>query len=410
MIRTLVLHFHELWLKGGNRDFFLARLLTAVRQSLQPLPARVWLAHSRILVEVPEPDLEAAVERLRRVFGVAYFAVTRPAEKKIEAIVAAAVEEVVPRPFDSFAVRARRDDKTFPLRSSEVERFVGGVLLARLREAGHSGARVNLGRPGLTCHIEIARAGALIYSEKLRGPGGMPANTAGRLSCMLSGGFDSAVAAYKVMKRGVHLSFVHFHGTRSRAGESSEHVARELVRVLVPYQFTARLYLVPFEAIQRKIVVSAPEPYRVLLYRRMMLRITERIARREHARGVVTGDSISQVASQTIHNLQAVGSVARLPVYRPLIGDDKVDIIHLAEQIGTYAISAEPFQDCCPLFLPRSPALHARPEQLDAAEAALDVDALAREGAQSAVREKYEYRGGVVSLVPAAPSRVTSDK
>ena len=143
--------------------------------------------------------------------------------------------------------------------------------------------------------------------------------------------------------------------------------------LLTPYQFTARLYLVPFEPIQRQIVSAAPEPYRILLYRRMMMRIAERLARREHALGLVTGDSVAQVASQTLHNLQAIDGAATLPVYRPLVGDDKLEILQVAQRLGSYAISSEPFQDCCPLFLPRAPALHSRPEELDRAEAMLDV-------------------------------------
>ncbi len=402
MGRTLVLHFHELWLKRGNRSFFLGRLLIAVRQSLEPLPHRARIAHSRILVELADAGaVPAAVERLKRVFGLVYFAVARRVEKELEQILAAAWNEVCGRDFESFAVRVKRGDKTFPLATSELERRLGQHLLERLRAAGHRGARVNLSRPGLTCFVEITSGAALVYAEKLPGPGGLPANTAGRLVCLLSGGYDSAVAAYKVMKRGAHVSFIHFHGLPARPGESSVPVARELVRLLTPYQFTSRLYLVPFEPIQRQIVTAAPEPYRILLYRRMMLRIAERLAGRERALGLVTGDSLSQVASQTLHNLNAIDRAAVLPVYRPLIGDDKTEILQASQRLGSYPISSEPFQDCCPLFLPRAPALFARPEELDRAEAALDVDALVRQGAASAALEKYQYRGGEVREVGA---------
>jgi thiamine biosynthesis protein ThiI len=410
MQRTLVLHFHELWLKGGNRNFFLGKLLLGIRRSLEPLPARARIAHSRVLVDLPEEAVPAAVERLKRVFGIVYFAVTRrvPAEK--EAIFAAAREEVLGREFASFAVRARRSDKTFPMRSSEIERELGRELLDGLRAAGHPGARVNLSEPGITCYVEITSTAALVYTAKLPGPGGMPANTAGRLVCLLSGGYDSAVAAYKVMKRGVHLVFAHFHGLPARPGESSAPVARDLVRLLTPYQFTSKLYLVPFEPIQRQIVTAAPERYRILLYRRMMLRIAEKLARREHALGLVTGDSFSQVASQTLHNLNSVDRAAVLPVYRPLIGDDKQEIIHAAQRLGTYPISSEPFQDCCPLYMPRAPELHARPEQLDQAEAALDVQALAAQGLASAELEKYEFRHGEVrTLQPASGAIPAAD-
>jgi thiamine biosynthesis protein ThiI len=397
---TLVLHFHELWLKGGNRNFFLGRLVIAVRRSLEPLSCRAWVVHSRILVDAPDEATAAlAAARLQRVFGIVYLAIARRVGMTIEEIFAAAWEEMRGRSFDSFAVRVKRGDKTFPLHSGEVERRLGAFLLEQLKATGHPGAHVNLSHPGITCFVEITSGSVLVYSEKLRGPGGMPANTAGRLACLLSGGYDSAVAAYKVMKRGVHLAFVHFHGSPARPGESSVPVARELVRLLTPFQFTSRLYLVPFEPLQRQIVIAAPEQYRILLYRRMMLRIAEKIARREHALGMVTGDSFSQVASQTLHNLNAIDRAAVLPVYRPLIGDDKLEILQVAQRVGTYRVSSEPFQDCCPLYLPRSPALYARPEELERAEATLDVPALVAQGLETAVREKYELCAGEVKSV-----------
>jgi len=242
----------------------------------------------------------------------------------------------------------------------------------------------------------VTRGPLLVYARRIAGPGGLPPNTAGKLVCLLSGGFDSAVAAYKMMKRGAHLSFVHFWGGGALAGESSVHVARQLVERLVPWQFSAKLYLVPFEPLQREIAALAPEAFRTLLYRRLMLRIAERVALRGGAKGVVTGDSLGQVASQTLQNLQAVGSIARLPVYRPLVGDDKLEIQEIARRIGTHDISAEPFHDCCPVFQSKSPALFATPEALDAAEAELDVGSLVDRGIRSMAVERYRYTQGKV--------------
>ena len=209
--------------------------------------------------------------------------------------------------------------------------------------------------------MEIVPGKALIYARRVEGPGGLPAVTSGRLVALLSGGFDSSVAAYKMMRRGCHVTFVHFFGTPSPARNSSTGVAEDLVRTLTPYQFTSRLYRIPFDAVQRQIVAGAHESYRVLLYRRMMARIARDIAWAERALGLVTGDSVSQVASQTLHNLKAIDQGLDLPVYRPLAGDDKAEILRLARQIGTYKISCEPFEDCCPRFMPRSPAIFARP-------------------------------------------------
>ena len=439
--RHIVVHYHELWLKGGNRHFFVGRLITAVRQSLEGLGlAKLQCPGDRIVIELEEgAPIEPVIARLERVFGVAYFAVAREIlrkdmrvhlpeingttandaeasdaasestvendeakkieqERAIAAISAAAWEEIEPLKFSTFAVRAKRSDKSFPLRSMDLEVAVGGNIHDKLLEAGRE-PRVKLNSPDVTCHIEIMKRSALVYARKVPGVGGMPANTAGRLMCLLSGGFDSAVAAYKMMRRGAHVSFVHFWGGGADPGESSMHVARELVRQLVPYQFTAKLFLVPFEPLQRDIVANAPPNFRILLYRRLMLRIAEQFAHRDHATGLVTGDSLGQVASQTLQNMNAVGAAAKLALYRPLVGDDKQDIIALARIIGTHDISAEPFHDCCPMFMPKSPALFASPSDLDTAEAQLDMKEMVRRGVESAVLEKFQFSANRVEKI-----------
>src|SRR5260370_32560640 len=284
-----------------------------------------------------------------------------------------------------------------------IEREVGGYLFDKLQADGRQ-VRVDLKAPALTCRIEITRGPLLVYARRILGPGGLPPNTAGRLVCLLSGGFDSAVAAHKMMKRGAHLSFVHFWGGGAAPGESSVHVARELAKCLVPWQFSTKLYLVPFEPIQREIVARAPEQFRILLYRRMMLRIAERIARSNRALGLITGDSLGQVASQTLHNMAAVGAAVRMPLYRPLAGDDKIEIMDAARKIGTHDISAEPFHDCCPIFLPRNPALHASVAELDQAESALDIEALVRQGIDAMAIERYRYGFGRIEKVESFKS------
>ena len=206
-----------------------------------------------------------------------------------------------------------------------------------------------------------------------------------------------------MMKRGAHLSFIHFYGTGARPGESSLHVASGLVRQLVRYQFRAKLYRVPFEEIQREIVRYAPENYRVLLYRRMMLRISQVLAGRDHALALVTGDSLGQVASQTLRNLVAVDAAARMPVFRPLIGTDKMEILATAHKIGTYDISSEPFHDCCPVFLPRTPALYARPEELDEAEAKAQRRGTDPARLRGTTIERFDYSGGVVEASEPKP-------
>jgi thiamine biosynthesis protein ThiI len=407
---VIVVHYHEIWLKGGNRRFFLSKLHMALKRALEGLPVeRILRPGDRMLIEFGEgASAEEAVSRIERVFGVAFYAVARVVSRTeaedLAVLGRAAWEEVRGEKFATFAVRSKRSDKSFPHRTTDIDASVGQYLVDRLRAEGRD-TRVKLNDPELTCRIEVPPGPSLlVYARKIPGAGGLPANTAGRMTCMLSGGFDSAVAAHKMMKRGAHLSFVHFWGGGARPGESSVHVARELVRKLVPWQYSAKLYLVPFEPVQREIVASAPEQFRILLYRRMMLRIAERLARSGRSLGLITGDSLGQVASQTLRNMEAVGAVARIPLYRPLAGDDKQDILTVAQKIGTYEISAEPFHDCCPIFLPRNPALHSSPEELEQAESKLDVDALVRQALDTVVVERYRYGSGRVEKVESFKS------
>jgi thiamine biosynthesis protein ThiI len=401
---VIVVHYHEVWLKGGNRRFFLGKLHGALRRALGEVAVdRIEQPGDRFVIRFgPGASLEQALERVQHVFGIAYYAVGRPVERDMNALCRAAWAEIEPLRFATFAVRARRSDKSFPHSTMQIESAVGRFLLERLRAEGRD-VRVQLRDPEVTCHIEVTPGPLLVYARKIPGLGGLPANTAGRIACLLSGGYDSAVAAYQMMKRGAHLSFVHFYGTGARPGESSLHVASGLARVLTRYQFSAKLYRVPFEEIQREIVRYAPEGFRVLLYRRMMLRITELFAHRERALALVTGDSLGQVASQTLRNLAAVDAAATMPVFRPLVGTDKMEILDIARRIGTYEISSEPFHDCCPVFLPRSPELSARPEKLDEAEATLDVPSLIAQGVRGATVEKFTYADGhVESTEPRA--------
>ena len=407
---VIVVHYHELWLKGGNRRFFLTKLHVALKRALEGLPVeRILRPGDRLLIEFGEgAAVEEAVRRIERVFGVAFYAVARVVarggEDDLTTLGRAAWEEIREEKFSTFAVRSKRSDKSFPHTSTQIDVSVGQYLVDRLRAEARA-ARVKLNDPELTCRIEIPPGPSLlVYARKIPGAGGLPPNTAGRMTCLLSGGFDSAVAAHKMMKRGAHLSFVHFWGGGARPGESSVHVARELVRRLVPWQFSAKLYLVPFEPVQREIVASAPEEYRILLYRRMMLRIAERIARSGRSLGLITGDSLGQVASQTLRNMAAVGDVIRMPLYRPLAGDDKLEILAAAEKIDTYAVSAEPFHDCCPIFLPRNPALHSSPEELGRAETAIDVESLVRQGIDTLTTERYRYSAGRVDKVESFKS------
>lgn len=406
MKRVVVLHYHEIWLKGGNRNFFVSRLSAAVKQALADFPVQSLRHSAERLVLTPgeEAALPAILDRLRRIFGLAYFAPAWELPSDLAELGPAACQAMAERAPKNFAVRVKIADSGYGLSTVEFERKLGGIILQDLRERGVQ-VQVKLENPEVTCWVEVVPQGAFLYTERIEGAGGLPAATGGRLAVLLSGGFDSAVAAYKVMRRGAHVSFVHFYGSPSASRSSSKPVVEEIVRALTPYQFTSRLYLVPFDLVQREIVARAPERFRVLLYRRMMARTAREIARVEKALGLVTGDSISQVASQTLHNMAAVDRGLDLPVYRPLAGDDKQEILRLARQIGTDKISSQPFEDCCPRFMPRSPAIFSRPEELDRAEHGLDLESLVTTGLDAAQSLDFKYEGGELSVREGLPPR-----
>jgi thiamine biosynthesis protein ThiI len=268
--------------------------------------------------------------------------------------------------------------------SPQVEREVGG----RIKQA--RGWHVDLDEPELTIHVEMLTDQAFYFFGKERGAGGLPTGTAGRVVCLLSGGIDSPVAAYRMMKRGCTVTFVHFHSypILSRA---SQEKACELVRLLTKSQLRSRLYMVAFGEIQQQVVLAVPGPMRVVIYRRLMMRIAERIARERGAQALVTGEVVGQVASQTLENLAVIGSVASLPVFRPLIGMDKDEITAEAIKIGSYPISIIPDQDCCTLFTPRNPLTRARLADIEAAERALPIGDFVERAAGDAVVEVSDF-------------------
>jgi thiamine biosynthesis protein ThiI len=284
----------------------------------------------------------------------------------------------------TFRVSARRADKRFPMTSPQIEREVGG----RIKEV--KGWTVDLDDPELDIRLELLTDQAFYFFGKDRGPGGLPTGTAGRVACLLSGGIDSPVAAHRMMKRGCTVTFVHFHSypILSRA---SQEKARELVTLLTKWQHRSRLYLVPFGEIQQQVVLSVPGPMRVVVYRRLMLRIAERIARQRHCQALVTGDVVGQVASQTLENLAVVGNVATLPLLRPLVGMDKDEIMAEAEKLGSYPISIIPDQDCCTLFTPRNPMTRSKLHEVEAAELNLPIEELVARAVAEAAVEEFEF-------------------
>ncbi len=382
----VIAHYHELALKGRNRTFLVDRLVRNLREGLRGLGARqVESLAGRIRISLEDPSRWSTIKsRLESTFGLANFAPAIYVSSDLDTMTASICESVQGLPFHTFRVTAKRADKSYPLTSIEVNRQVGAAVVER------TGAHVSLDSPELTIFIEILGAGAYYYYERFPGAGGLPVGMSGKVACMLSGGIDSPVAAYRMMKRGCRAVFVHFHGhpfvTRASA-DKAEELARDLTR----HQYYSRLYLVPFGDIQRQIVLSAPAPLRVVLYRRLMVRIAEEVARANKCWALVTGDSLGQVASQTAGNLTVVDEAATLPFLRPLIGMDKVEITEQAQKIGTYETSIEPDQDCCRLFTPPHPTTQANLEDIRRAESRLDVHGLVKQAIEKTELREFKF-------------------
>ena len=368
MDRFIVIHYSELGLKKGNRDYFENQLCANINGAVQDCGAeRVKRISGRLLLPLkPDADLPEIKSRLRRVFGIAYFGEAWASPQAVENLETNAWALIDGRSFKSFRIDARRADKTFPHTSVEINQRVGAYVKER------SGARVDLENADLTCWIEVVEKYALIYVERVPGPGGLPVGTGGKVVVLLSGGIDSPVAAWKIIKRGCTPIFVHFHSFPYTNKESQEK-AKQIARLLAHYALRAKIYFVPFAEVQRHIMVDTPLETRVILYRRYMLRLAEQIAHREKARVLVTGDSVGQVASQTIENIDVISRAVSMPILRPVVGDDKIEITDLARRIGTFDISIQPDQDCCSLFVPKHPETKANLAEIEKSEARLDV-------------------------------------
>ena len=383
---SVLVRYHEIALKKGNRAYFTEllkrNLLAAVKdlgaKEIRSLPARLLLTFKN---EVPAATL---IERMSTVFGVANFSIVERTARDIDALRGRILESLNGGRFQSFRIETQRGDKTFPLTSPEINRQLGAAVKEK------SGARVDLENAEFTVTVEILPRDAFFGFNKIAGAGGLPVGSSGRVAALISGGFDSPVAAYRMMQRGCRIIFVHFHSVPYQDKTSQEKV-RQLVQLLTRHQFTSRLYMVPFAEIQRQIVAAVGRPLRVVLYRRMMLRIAEAIARQEKAKALITGESLGQVASQTLDNMAVIQQAARLPILRPLVGMDKQEIIDQARRIGTFEVSSIPDQDCCQLFVPKHPATKARFIDVEEDETKLDVKDLLRYSMENTIEEDFRF-------------------
>ncbi|HTM26399.1 MAG TPA: tRNA uracil 4-sulfurtransferase ThiI [Vicinamibacterales bacterium] len=385
-MKSVIVHYQEIALKGKNRPWFISRLVRNIRESTRGLDVRdVRALMGRIEVVLgPSSAYEDVRDRLATVFGIANFSRAGRAQLDVDRIADAILQELGPETPATFRVSARRADKRFPLTSPQIEREVGG----RIKEA--RGWTVDLDEPAFTIRVEALTNEAFYSFGKDRGAGGLPVGASGRVACLLSGGIDSPVAAWRMMRRGCRVLFVHFHSypILSRA---SQEKTRELARALARFQFESRLLLVPFGEIQQRVVLAVAPPLRVVIYRRLMMRIAEKLARLNRAQALVTGEVVGQVASQTLENMARIGSVVSLPVLRPLIGMDKDEITAEAQRLGTFPISIIPDQDCCTLFTPRHPATKARRDEVERAEAGLPIDEIVAQAAAAADLERFHF-------------------
>jgi thiamine biosynthesis protein ThiI len=371
MTQTLVIHFLELSLKGKNRSWFVNQLVRSIRAILAGLD----VSHVRHVQGRIEARLGANEHwpeeraRLAGLPGIANFACATETAADVERIWEAMRPMLEGRAPKSFRVKMRRVNKQFPIESPVVERTLGERVIAE------KGWRVNLSDAELTLRVEALGEHALVYADRVPGAGGLPLGTGGKVLCLLSGGIDSPVAAWRMIRRGCTALFVHFHAYPILS-IASQNKARELAAILAKRQLKSKLFLVPFGSVQQQIVLAVPPPLRVVMYRRFMVRIAEEIARRNNALALVTGDVVGQVASQTLENIAAVNQVAAMPILRPLISCDKEEITAEAREIGTYETSILEDQDCCTLFTPELPSTRTTLLLIEDAEQALDVPAL----------------------------------
>ncbi len=400
--RTLLVTCDEISLKGGNRPWFERLLRKNVWYALGGDPGmrpRRMLGRSAF----PLPDSmteEFVTERLSRVPGVATFAIARPCENDLDAIRALALAEARAAGEGPFRIEAKRSLKTFALTSPQIEKDVGAHVV---RETG---LKVKLENPRFKVFVLVTEQGAYVHAARHRGPGGLAVGGSGRVVALLSGGIDSPVAAWTMMQRGCRVVFCHFlnQGQDPLAVRTK---IEDLVEKLTPWQGRSRLYVVPFEHLQRELIAVVPAPHRMLAYRRVMMRIAARVAEVEGCEAVVTGDSVGQVASQTLPNLATIWSASTLPVLAPLIGRSKRDTVDLSERIGTYPISVEPYPDCCQFMIAEHPATRSTPAELAEFESRIpELAALETKAFEEA--EKLDRRfpsGGVAAYPGEADSR-----
>ncbi len=388
--RHLLINYDEIALKGGNRRYFENRLQKNIRSALKDLGgSHLKPRFGRFLLRLgSETSLERVCSRLERIPGIALFSPCISTSADLDSVKIAM--DTVLEPLlesgeepDHFAVVSRRANKELPFTSTEANEIIGKYVQEK------TGWKVRLKKPQLPLYLFFVNNDCFLALDRVRGLGGLPTGTTGKVACLLSGGIDSPVSTARIMKRGADAVFIHFHSHPHTTLASQEKV-RDLAGQVVPPGHRVRLYMVPFAPTQNRIITECPARLRVILYRRYMVRAAEAIAHKEGARALVTGDSLGQVASQTLENLHTINAVATLPILRPLVGMHKAEIIRDARQLGSFETSIEPHDDCCSYLMPPKPATRSTPEQLEDAEKNLDTESEIRELVENSTVEIIE--------------------
>src|SRR3989338_2049207 len=363
----VVVHYGEIGTKGKNRGFFENKLMDNIKKIID---TKIDKQYGRLVLEGNPKNLAD----LSGVLGIVSFSPAVRTELDIEKIKDKALLLAKENPAGTFAIETKRSNKNFTLDSKQINRIVGEHV------AKNTGMKVDLNSPVKKIFIEVSDKECYIYDKKIPGPGGLPVGVSGTVVSLLSGGIDSPVASYLMMKRGCNVVFVHFHNYTSKIEEKIE----KLVAVLNKYQYKSKLYMVPFFPIQEKIIEKIPETHRMIVYRRVMMRIAGKIAEKEGAKALVTGDNLAQVASQTLDNLDVIHSASNETIFSPLIGMDKNDIIDIAKKIATYDLSILPYPDCCTYMIAKHPETRAKKEEIESMEKELDIKALVDYGIEKA--------------------------
>lgn len=366
----ILIRFGELNTKGKNKNSFIKLLYDNTRNATSDLPSlRYELTHDRIYVYYEDVVEEQVIERLKEISGIASFSRVFKTENDIEKIQQRSLEFMQLQSGKTFKVRTRRADKSFPFHSDEVNRKVAGRILA------NTAFKVDVNEPDILLEIEIRIEGVFIYGEKIKGAGGYPLGIAGKGLVMLSGGIDSPVAAYLAMNRGIKIEAIHYASPPYTSEQAKQKVI-DLLKVLSKHRLPIKLHIVPFTTIQETIYEKVDESYAITIMRRMMYRIAERVAKRRNCLALISGESVGQVASQTLHSLKMINEVTNMPVIRPLATTDKLDIIDISQKIGTYDISIRPFIDCCTIFTPKNPVTRPNGEHVLKYEESFDYETL----------------------------------